>query len=69
MTDFEKFHLAAHEKMERSLEKLFENIEELQAFKWRILASAKMTAFLVGGVCGGVTLMASVALVYYTRHT
>ena len=42
-------------------------LDDLQKFKAGMVASARMTSFIVSAICGSVTLACTLALVYYTR--
>lgn len=42
-------------------------LSDLQSFKAEMLATARTTALFVSGICGFITLTATVLLVYYTR--
>lgn len=44
-------------------------LEDLQKFKTEMMASARLTSFVVSGICGLVTLISSMMLVYYTAKS
>ncbi len=55
------------ESLDYKMTSMGAKLSDLQKFKAEMIASARLTAFFVSGVCGFITLLATVFLVYYTR--
>lgn len=51
------------------LDKVDAQLTDLKSFKVEMVVSARTTSLIIGAVCGATTLVATVALVYFTaRH-
>lgn len=46
-----------------------DKLEDLQKFKIEMMSSARFTSLVVSSVCGFITLISSLLLVYYTAKT
>ncbi len=53
--------------MDDKMIQMGDKLSDLQKFKAEMMASARLTAMFVSGICGFLTLTATVFLVYYTR--
>lgn len=51
-----------------SLASIRADLSDLKKFKVEMIASARLTAFIVSAICGLITLLSSLFLVYYTAH-
>lgn len=49
-----------------SLAGIRSQLDDLQKFKVEMMSSARLTSLVVSGICGFITLVSSLLLVYYT---
>lgn len=53
--------------MDEKMTDMGDKLSDLQRFKAEMTSSARITSLFVSGICGFITLISTILLVYYTR--
>lgn len=54
--------------IENKMSTMGDKLEDLQRFKSEMMVSSRITSLIVSGICGFLTMLASLLLVYYTAR-
>lgn len=65
MEELVKYYM---DETNRKIAKIETKLDDLTKFKLEMIASARLTALIVSGICGLITLVATVALAFYTAR-